>query len=241
MSTGPLLAARDVVVRYPSTQIGPLDVTLEPGRVLCLLGPNGAGKTSLIKALLGLVPASGTLTFSGAPVGFGARSFLRAVGWASDDLGALPGELTAHELWRYQAWCADTGTDPVRAEANAARLAERLELSPLPGQLIRSFSLGMRRKAQIVSALMAEPRIVVVDEPRNGLDPLMADELSRLFGQVRATGASIIVATHDLDFVEREGTDVLVIAGGVEVASGPVAEVFRGQDSRAVYRDLVSS
>lgn len=235
-----VLSASDVVVRYPGKVIGPLEVSVGRGRVLCLLGPNGAGKTSFIKALLGLVPATGDLRFEGRPMELGAHAFLRGVGWASDDIGALPGELTAQELWRYQAWCADTGLDPERAAANARRMARRLELSPVPGQLIRSFSLGMRRKTQLVSALMSEPSLVIVDEPRNGLDPLMADELSRVFREVCEAGTSIVVATHDLDFVEREGTDVLVIADGRQVAAGPVDALFRGSDSRTVYRELVS-
>jgi ABC-2 type transport system ATP-binding protein len=142
---------------------------------------------------------------------------------------------------KFHAWCGVSGEfHGERAMRYSGELVDRLSLQVDQGQLIGSYSFGMKRKLQLICCLMRRPELVIVDEPRNGLDPVTADELACVLHEHRERGAVIVAATHDLDFAERESTHVVVLVGGRLRLAGPKHEVFGEVDARHRYREWVN-
>jgi ABC-2 type transport system ATP-binding protein len=229
VSTEVVLGARELAVHYEGTVIGPWTLDLERGGLYGLIGANGAGKTSLLLALLGLVPTSGFLVFDGAEVAPGDDALLARVGWADDETDSLPGELTAHELWEFQAWARGGSRQRVRDRLQRAEMfADDLGLRPRPRQLIRSYSLGMRKKTQLVAAFLHDPALVLLDEPRNGLDPMSNLAFERHLSAERRLGTTFVVATHDLRYAEEEASHLVLVSGGAVLAAGTTPAVLGG-------------
>lgn len=184
------------------------DVTfaVEEGRAFGFLGPNGAGKTTTIRVLLGFLRAT-----SGSARLFGEEAFEKApllhrnVAYLGSDPGFL-GELTAAEQLDYLARLRGL---PRRVWA---RLAERLELDP--SVRIRRLSRGNRQKIGVVAAFMGTEPLLVLDEPTNGLDPLMQREFLALLADVRGEGRTVFLSSHNLVEVERACDEVAIIRGG---------------------------
>ncbi|MCB9372557.1 MAG: AAA family ATPase, partial [Microthrixaceae bacterium] len=151
----------------------------------------------------------------------------RRLGFAPDDERSLPLELTAPELWALCAHLhARVAGDPAAMTGRAAEVAARLRLDPPPVPL-RAHSHGMRRKAQLVAALLHDPPLVVLDEPTNGLDPLAAQELGRLLAEhAGGRGAGVLATTHDLLWALRFADVLTVLAGGEIRFSGPPTDLL---------------
>ncbi len=190
------------------TRRGVEDVTfaVEEGRAYGFLGPNGAGKTTTIRVLLGFLRAT-----AGSARLFGEDAFEKApllhrnVAYLGSDPGFL-GELTAAEQLDYLARLRGL---PRRAWV---RLAERLELDP--SVRIRRLSRGNRQKIGVVAAFMGTEPLLVLDEPTNGLDPLMQREFLALLADVRGEGRTVFLSSHNLVEVERACDEVAIIRGG---------------------------
>ncbi|MDR1442153.1 MAG: ABC transporter ATP-binding protein [Bifidobacteriaceae bacterium] len=235
------LRVEQIKVSYPDRVIGPVDFEVPDGDLMCLLGPNGAGKTSILKAILGLTRAEGLVELNGSMHRPGAIAVRRSASWASDSPDAIPATLTALELIRFHAWCGRCGVLAEKAAVGRAlEIAERLSLDAQDRRLIGTFSMGMKKKLQLICCLMRRPAVVIVDEPRNSLDPVTADEVASLLREERNNGSMVIAATHDLDFAERESTSVVVLVGGCVKIAGTPAKVLGPDDSRQRYRDLVT-
>lgn len=230
----------EACVRFDGFQLGPLSLALEAGSIVCVVGPNGAGKTTLLRALAGLVPlSSGRIVVGGREVAGRDESVRRCVGWVPDDGDELLPELTASELWALHAHAhARWGGDPRQMEEQARALARRLDFDP-PPRLVATFSHGMRKKTQLVAGLLHRPDVVLVDEPRNGLDPIAIERLEWLLRELRDDGRSVVVATHDLWYAERTGDRVAVLRHGRLAACGPPGELMAGSEasfSEAFFR-----
>ena len=188
---------------------------VDEGRAFGFLGPNGAGKTTTIRVLLGFLRAT-----TGSARVFGEDAFEKApmlhrnVAYLGSDPGFL-GELTAAEQLDYLA--ALRGL-PRRAWAG---LTERLELDPTVR--IRRLSRGNRQKIGVVAAFMGREPLLVLDEPTNGLDPLMQREFLALLADAREDGRTVFLSSHNLVEVERACDDVAIIREGriVEVTNVP--------------------
>ena len=208
-------------VDYATFTLGPVDLDVHAGEILCVVGPNGAGKTTLLRAASGLLPlASGEVRLGGESVAGRPPRVLRRIGWVPDEEDDILGDLTCTELWELHAYAharVDGSFEPLVARAR--ELAERLDFVP-PRTLVASFSHGMKKKAQIVAGLMHEPDFVIFDEPRNGLDPIAIDRLERLVDELRASGRAIVIATHDLHYAQRVADRVAVLRGGQVAALG---------------------
>ena len=212
----PTLVSDGLVATVGSFTLGPISLVLEQGRTLALLGPNGAGKTTLLHGLLGLLPLSeGGAVLQGMPTTRRHVEWLRAVGVVPDDPNELVPELTAEEYWQLVAstHCADGG-DLRSMLRRAGELAEQLQFHPGRRELIGGFSHGMRKKTQLVAALLHRPGLLVVDEPRNGLDPAGIATMEALLSEHTRTGGSVLAATHDLYWAQRIADRVAVINGG---------------------------
>ncbi len=222
----PLVRLDRLVVRFERFTLGPIDLSADSGEIFCLVGPNGSGKTTMISSLLGLLPATeGGALIRSVPTRGRPPEVLRQVGYAPDDTNETIPELTAWELWELHALAHSRVSGSVdEMLQRAEQLAERLDFAPPPAP-ISSFSHGMCRKTQLVAALLHDPSAVVLDEPRNGLDPIAIERLEQMLFEQRERGKLVLLATHDLRFAERLADRVCVLHRGRAIAVGPPAEL----------------
>jgi ABC-2 type transport system ATP-binding protein len=206
-----------------------LDLALEPGTVLGFIGPNGAGKSTTIRMVLGLSsPSSGNVRLFGADP-LRERRVRARVGYS-------PGELRLDERLTVAVTLKSWGRLRGRVDAGFRdELVERLGVQA--DRRVRGLSTGNRRKVALVGALMSRPELLVLDEPTNGLDPLVQSEFMAILGEVTASGTSVLFSSHILSEVERVADRVVVIRGGAVVADGPTDQLRKGvaQEFRAVF------
>ncbi len=200
-----------------------IDLTVAPGEVFGFLGPNGAGKTTTIKMMAGLLqPTAGGVEICGFDVQkdpLGAK----AVTGFIPDRPYLYEKLTAAEFMQFVA-------DLYGMDGPDGRIAELLELFGLADwahELIESYSHGMKQRLVMASALLHEPKVLVVDEPMVGLDPRGARLVKDLFRDLAAKGVTIFMSTHTLEIVEAMCSRVAIINKGEIIAGGSVEELGR--------------
>ena len=219
-----------------------IDLDIPSGQLFGFLGPNGAGKTTTIKMICGLVkPTAGTVSVDGIDVG-------RRRGAAMQRVGAvLEGTRNVH--WPLSAW--DNllyfghlkGVRGHILRARAERLLRMLELWDRRGDLVRTFSRGMQQKVAIGCALIADPPVVMLDEPTLGLDVQAVMTVRNLIKTlVEDEGKTVVLTTHQLDMAEALCDRVAIINKGRIVTDQPVASLlalFR-EKSRAAEADIAS-
>ena len=207
-----------------------LSFTVEPGTVTGFLGPNGAGKTTTMRVLLGLAePTRGEATVAGMPYAQLSHP-ARVVGAVLESTSFHPGRSALNHLRVYAA----------AAEVSDARTLEVLALVGLAGvarQPVKGFSLGMRQRLALATALLGDPRILILDEPANGLDP---EGIVWLRGFLRHLakneGRTVLVSSHVLSEVEQTVDSVVIIARGRLVHEGTLEEL-RGKGTTIVLVD----
>lgn len=221
-----------LVVEFPQFVLGPLDLRVDRGEVVCLVGPNGSGKTTLLRTLVGLQPPSrGSVTVEGRSTLRRPRDLVRGVGYVPEDEQAVIPELTAPELWDLHVLAqAPDRSDRARLRARANRLSRHLDFHP-PGYPIAAYSHGMRRKTQIVAALLHDPPVVILDEARNGLDPIACHRLDQLVTGLRGAGCAILLTSHDLYYAERVADRVALLHQGRLLAVGSPDELLEPTDA----------
>jgi ABC-2 type transport system ATP-binding protein len=197
--------------------------SIPPG-VTTLVGPNGSGKTTLMNLMTGLVrPSSGNLSVLGLVPGDADR-FFRLVGYCTQ-FDSFPRRLTGWEF------LLDSLLLHGMSEADAFRLAgealERVRLGDDGLRRIESYSKGMRQKIRLAQAIAHHPRVLVLDEPLNGLDPIARAETLALFQELSRQGMHLVVSGHILDEVDRISDRVILITGGYIVAEGTIHQVRR--------------
>jgi heme exporter protein A len=195
------------------------------GDIVGLLGPNGAGKSTLISVLATLVaPTSGEVRYGEHTAGTPAASLRARIGLLGHELFLYP-ELTARQNLTFFAELYGLESSIVDAALARAELADRADDD------VSSFSRGMRQRLAFERALLASPRLVLMDEPFTGLDDRAIGIVSNRLRELAAAGSMIILATHDLDLAEGLVTRVVLVRGGKLVADEPAAP-----DLRARYR-----
>lgn len=197
----------------PIVALESLDIAVREGEVFGFLGPNGAGKSTTIRLLLGFLhPTSGAGEVLGLDSVRDSVAIRRRVGYLPGGI-ALYDSLTGEALLDYLAKLSDR--PPVRR----AELCARLELSTLTlRRLVRDYSRGMRQKIGIVQALQHDPELAILDEPTEGLDPLMQRAFYDILDQLKAEGRTIFFSSHVLSEVERVCDRVAIIRRGRLVA-----------------------
>ena len=217
------LSALNLSKRFGSViAVEDLSFEVAPGKVTGFLGPNGAGKTTTLRMLLGLVkPSQGRALVRG-------RQFpqladpMRAVGahLAVDSFD--PGRTGRAHM---QVACAQGGVNP----HVIARLLELVGMSKAADRRMGEYSLGMRQRLGLATALLGDPEILILDEPANGLDPEGIRWLRELLGSLAAAGKTVFVSSHLLGEVQSMASDVVIINEGRLVASGSLKELEEAQ------------
>ncbi len=224
----PLLTTDRLTKRYGTsvTALDSLSLELEPG-VIGLVGANGAGKSTLIKILLGLIPAtSGTASLFGMDIveqGPGLRQF---VGYMPEH-DCLPTDISATEFVAHMAQVS--GLPRAAARERTAETLRHVGLFEERYREMRGYSTGMKQRVKLAQALVHDPRLMLLDEPTNGLDPAGRDEMLDLVRRTgREFGISIVMSSHLLGEIQRVCDHLVVIEGGRLVQSAPVSD-FTGQ------------
>ncbi|MEV1291426.1 ATP-binding cassette domain-containing protein [Pseudonocardia sp. NPDC049635] len=206
-----------------------LSFTVEPGAVTGFLGPNGSGKTTTLRMILGLVrPTAGRALVDGVPYG-ALESPARVVGAVLEAQGAHPGRTArAHLL----AAAAAIGVPDTRVEEVLALVG----LDTAADRAAGRFSLGMNQRLGLAAALLGDPRILVLDEPGNGLDPDGIAWLRSFLNAFAASGRSVLVSSHQLAEMELTARRLVVIDRGRCRFDGEVAELRSGHRGRVLVR-----
>ncbi|WP_350348570.1 ATP-binding cassette domain-containing protein [Agromyces sp. G08B096] len=189
--------------------------TVGDGRLTGFVGGNGAGKTTTMRIILGVLAADGgTVALDGRAVDAADR---RRFGYMPEERGLYPKmkvlEQTVY-FARLHGWSA------AAARRNATELLDRLGLGERLDDTVESLSLGNQQRAQIATALVHRPELLVLDEPFSGLDPMAVETVQTVLADVAAQGAPVLFSSHQLDVVERLCDDLVIIAGGRVRAAG---------------------
>ncbi|MBT2398833.1 ABC transporter ATP-binding protein [Streptomyces sp. ISL-100] len=233
MTTTPALTIRQLHKHYGSHRaLDGVDLTVGAGEVYGLLGPNGAGKTTLMKALLGLQrPTSGSIEIFGRPVG---RESLADVGALIEVPGLWP-TLTADETLKVHAKLRCVPEEWIEP---ALRL---VKMTDARSRKVGAYSLGMRWRPGIAVALLARPRLVVLDEPTNGLDPVGIREMRGIIRSLAGEGVAVLIASHQLAEVAQVCDRVHVLAAGRTQYEGSLAGLALDGDVEAGFFRLLET
>jgi ABC-2 type transport system ATP-binding protein len=228
-----VIETRGLTKRYRGGQLAVerLDLTVPGGSVFGFLGPNGSGKTTTIRMLMGLIePTAGTATVLGRPMPRAVGTVLPQVG-ALIEGPALYGFLNGRDnLLRYDS--ADPSADPRTRRTRVAAALDRVGLTQAAGKKAKAYSLGMKQRLGLAAALLQPRKLLVLDEPTNGLDPQGMREIRSLIRELAADGTTVFLSSHLLDEIEQVCTHAAVMAQGRLLTQGSVAELAAGARGR---------
>jgi ABC-2 type transport system ATP-binding protein len=222
-----VIRVRGLVKRYGDVEaVRGIDLDVPRGQLVGLVGPNGAGKSSTLRILTGiLTPSDGIAEVNGIDVVRDPVAVKRMIGYVPES-GAVFETLTGNE---YLELAASLYQLPAEAAAErAARLAELFQLEPkvLASEQLAAYSKGMRQKVVIISALLHAPKVVLFDEPLNGLDANATLAFKTLVTTLARQGTTVVYSSHLLDVVERICERVIVMHHGRIVADGGVPSLL---------------
>ncbi|HEV7893035.1 MAG TPA: ABC transporter ATP-binding protein [Pyrinomonadaceae bacterium] len=220
MSTESTVVVESVTKRYGETlAVDGVSLRVGAGEVYALLGANGAGKSTLIRMMTGLSePDTGKVTVCGDEMARKPLAAKRHVGYLPEELYFYQ-RLTGREYLRLVAGLKGAEVDSTAAEI------EFFELSNVADKWVGGYSLGMRKKLGLAAAFTGGPRVLVLDEPLNGLDVEMMRKLRLRLAEERDAGRSFVVSSHVMSFIERVADRACVMSAGRVVAEGTPAEL----------------
>jgi len=231
----PVVDIRGLHVRFGEVEaVAGIDVQAHAGQATALLGRNGAGKSTTMRVLAGLVPpTAGSVHVAGLDMRTHNLEIKQISGYCPDVGGLVPRatpwehlQLSAR-LRRLDDW-----------EDRARDLLERFELGDVAHRITGGFSHGMGRRLSVVLAALHEPRLLLLDEPFDGVDPIGVEATMDVIADARARGACILVSTHLRELAIQACTDVTVLRGGSRVATVDSAEMA-GEEGARAYRALL--
>lgn len=184
------------------------------------VGANGAGKSTTMRIAMGVLEAdSGTVTWDGQPVDAGLR---RRIGYMPEERGLYP-KMKVEAQLTYLARLH--GVSKARAQEAALEWTERLGIQARRGDEVQKLSLGNQQRVQLAAALVADPALLILDEPFSGLDPVAVDVMSQVLRERAEAGIPTLFSSHQLDVVERLCDRIVIIRSGQLVAAGTIEEL----------------
>ena len=232
-----MLEIQHFTKRYgKKTAVDDLSLTIQAGEICAFIGHNGAGKTTTLKACCGILPfEEGDILVDGISVRRNPVACKRKIAY-------LPDNPDLYEFMtgtKYLNFIADVFQVPSgQREGRIRDYAERLELTDDLAQPISTYSHGMKQKLAVISALLHQPRLMLMDEPFVGLDPKATHVLKGLMADLCAQGSAIFFSTHVLEVAERLCHKVAIIKNGKLVAAGAMEEVKGDQSLEDVFLEL---
>jgi ABC-2 type transport system ATP-binding protein len=212
--------------------VNDVELRVPRGSAFGYLGPNGAGKTTLIRTLLGLTRANGgTTSLLGIPVPAERSKALAGVGAIVDEPRFHP-HLTGRDNLRLLA--AARGGD---AAGRIAPSLERVGLTERADHKVSSYSMGMRQRLGVASCLLGDPKLLILDEPMNGLDPAGMHQMREMITSLADEGRTVMLSSHLLDEVERTCDAVAIVDRGRVIRQGPIDELIRAAGTASVQVD----
>jgi ABC-2 type transport system ATP-binding protein len=234
-----VLSISGLVKRYGSTTaVEGIDLDVRAGSFYGIVGPNGAGKTTTLSIATGLLrPDSGTVTILGSDVwstSEGAKA-KRSLGVLPDRL-RLFDKLTGAQFLYYAGLLR--GLDAATARSRSADLATAFGLHDALGRLVSDYSVGMTKKVALAAAIIHSPRVLVLDEPFESVDPVSAATVTEILQRYVRGGGTVLLSSHSMDLVERICDSVAVIVDGHVLAQGTVHEVRAGRSLQERFVEL---
>jgi len=224
-----IIETRGLVMQFPSTRaLDVLDVSIPTG-VTGLVGANGAGKTTLISLVLGLLtPTSGSISVLGLDPAHEGPELRAQIGYGPER-NVFPDDLRAYDFVRHLAEVKGLPRDEARSRAS-----DSLYLVGLGEERFRALgtmSTGQRQRVKLAQAIAADPSLIFLDEPTDGLDPVQRDEMLALIRQISAEySIDVLLSSHLLEEVERICDNVVALDAGRLVASGPLADLVGNEE-----------
>ena len=221
------------------TAVDRVSLTIGRGEFFALLGPNAAGKTTAIKLLTGLMkPTSGSSRICGFDIQAQPLEARRRLAYVPD-FPFLYDKLTAWEFFRFIGQLFRL--DAARIDKNAAELVERFHLGDFADRPLEGLSHGTRQRVAIVSALLHDPEVFVIDEPMVGLDPQHARVVKDVLKERSRAGMTVLVSTHQLSIAEEMADRIGIIHGGRLIAVGTREELRRQSGAAVALEDIFLS
>jgi ABC-type multidrug transport system ATPase subunit len=218
-----MLSVRSVVKRYgQAAAVDDVSFDLEPGKVLAVIGANGAGKTTLLKCIMGLVHFTGEIAVSGVDVSRRGKQARRFIGYLPQ-YSAIHPDLTVREAAVFHAQLK--GVDGARA----AEAVEKAGLTAHAEKYVEELSGGMNQRLGLALALLADPPLVILDEPVAGLDISARLDLRRLIQEQRDAGKAVVLSTHWIEDVPYVADEALMLERGRSAYFGPAERLATGQ------------
>ncbi len=215
-----------------------IDLTVESGDIFGFIGHNGAGKSTTIRAVVGVLDfTEGDIFIDGHSVKEEPMECKKITAYIPDNPD-LYENLTGMQYLNFVADVFDI--DSLEREASIKKYADMFEITDSLGDLISSYSHGMKQKLAIISALIHKPRLIVMDEPFVGLDPKASFVLKEIMHKMCEDGTAIFFSTHVLDVAEKLCNKVAIIQKGRIIASGTMEELTNGQSLEEVFLEAVN-
>lgn len=218
-----------------------ISTNLVSGNAYALLGKNGAGKTTLINSLLNLVkPDSGSFLLDNESLDVSSKAWKQRVGVVSDDIPLVP-QMTGRECLEFHAYLYGISSSEAQNRITSL-LSHFFEDEKDWNKEIQSYSTGMRKKIEICAAVLHTPDILILDEPFSGLDPLAAKELIGFLNEYRRNDRVLLISSHDLAYVEKCVSHVLVLDEATFKFDGSVEDFLQSGDGKidgALFQLLV--
>ncbi len=235
---GPAIAIRGLGKRFGDVvAVRGIDLDVPRGSFFGLVGPNGAGKTTTLSMATGLLrPDAGSVYVLGRDVWADPVAAKHLLGVLPDGL-RLFDRLTGLQLITYAGLLHGLPRD--LALARAGELVTALGLTEAQGKLVVDYSAGMTKKVTLATALVHAPRVLVLDEPFEAVDPVSAATIRSILADFVVAGGTVVLSSHVMDLVERICTHVAVISDGLVLAQGTVDEVRAGTTLEQRFVDLV--
>src|SRR5690554_1941636 len=218
---GCAICVRNVTKRYGNfTAVDALSFDVEPGEIFAMLGPNGAGKTTMIRMILDILkPDKGSIEVLGAPLTDATKD---RIGYLPEERG-LYRDVPVIDVLTYLAQLK--GVPRAEAQRRATTMLEQVGLEANIKSKVSELSKGMQQKVQTVATVLHRPSLVIIDEPFSGLDPVNTQMIKDLLYDLNRDGTTIVMSTHQMNFIEEMANRLVMIDHGHRVLYGSVQDV----------------